>query len=57
MASSVHDKFDYSSCELRRVQAVQFGILSPEEVVSARDRAWRRVAARGLACACAWVQP
>ena len=33
MASSVHDKFEYSSRELRRVQGVQFGIMSPEEVV------------------------
>ena len=30
---SVIDRFPHSTAELRRVKAVQFGVLSPEEIV------------------------
>ena len=32
---SVLDRFPHSTAELRRVKAVQFGILSPDEIVRA----------------------
>ena len=32
---SVQDRFPHSTAELRRVKAVQFGILSPDEIVRA----------------------
>jgi hypothetical protein len=31
---SVLDRFPHSTAELRRVRAVQFGVLSPDEIVS-----------------------
>ena len=34
---SVHDRFPHSTCELQSVRAVQFGVLSPDEIV--RDAA------------------
>ena len=37
---SVHDRFPHSTCELQSVRAVQFGVLSPDEIV--------RDAARGI---------
>jgi len=30
---SVIDRFPHSTAELRRVKAVQFGVLSPDEIV------------------------
>jgi len=30
---SVHDRFPHSTAELCRVNAVQFGVLSPDEIV------------------------
>ena len=33
---SVIDRFPHSTAELRRVKAVQFGVLSPDEIVRAR---------------------
>lgn len=35
---SVQDRFPHSTAELRRVKAVQFGILSPDEIVRAFSR-------------------
>jgi DNA-directed RNA polymerase II subunit RPB1 len=32
---SVQDRFPHSTAELKRVKAVQFGILSPDEIVRA----------------------
>jgi DNA-directed RNA polymerase II subunit RPB1 len=32
---SVIDRFPHSTAELRRVKAVQFGVLSPDEIVRA----------------------
>jgi len=33
---SVIDRFPHSTAELRRVKAVQFGVLSPDEIVRPR---------------------
>jgi hypothetical protein len=44
---SVHDRFPHSTAELCRVTAVQFGVLSPDEIVRHRRRAVRSRVPRG----------
>jgi DNA-directed RNA polymerase II subunit RPB1 len=43
---SVHDRFPHSTAELCRVNAVQFGVLSPDEIVRASNARAREAKAR-----------